>query len=198
MRPSSRVITYFAAVTAFATAATPASAASPPPEFDGSCELSGTARFDHPVTNTVESNGGTFRSSPGLGNCIGTLSAGGRPLDGSQWQIRAKARAKGDFSCLNGSLSGRASMLFLDGEGDPLRVDGRRVKIRARIAMAHAVAAGSIEFLGGRGTSAGGAYNFTPSGGAVAGCAQGGDESLPMTVRMSTRGAFVGLRRHHR
>lgn len=171
--------------------------ASPRPSFDGSCELSGTATFDHPVTNTVERNGGTFRSQPGLGNCIGTLRVGGEELGTQTWAVRARARARGEFSCITGSLGGRASMLFLGEGGKPIRVSGRRVKIRAHIAMAHAVAAASIEFLGARGTSAGGAYNFTPSAGAIAGCAQQGDSSLPMAVRMTTRGELVSLRKRH-
>lgn len=163
--------------------------------FDGSCELSGVARFDHPVTNNVEPNGGTFRTQPGLGNCIGTLRVGNRTLGTQEWAVRARARARGDFSCLSGSLGGRAVTLFLGEDGKPLRVRGRRVRVRGLIAMAHAVAAGSIEFLGGRGSTAGGVYNFTPSGGAVAGCAQNGDKSLPMAVRFTTRGEFASLRR---
>ena len=85
-------------------------------------------------------------------------------------------------------------MLFLGENGKPLRVRGRTVEIRARIEMAHSVAGGTIEFFGARGTTAGGVYNFTPSAGAVAGCAAAGDRSLPMAVRMSTRGEFVSRR----
>jgi hypothetical protein len=165
------------------------------PSIDGSCELSGVARFDHPATNAVEANGGTFHSQAGLGNCIGTLRLNGSDLASGQIPVRARARATGDFSCLSGGLGGRAVMTFLDQAGSPLRVNGRKVKVRSRIAMAHAVAAGSIEFLGAGGSSAGGIYNFTPSGGAIAGCAQGGDSSLPMSVRYTTRGEFQSLRR---
>jgi len=165
------------------------------PSFDGSCELSGVAEFDRPVTNETESNAGTFRSQPGLGNCIGTLKAGGKLLGSREWSVRARARARGEFSCVTGSLRGTARMLFLRDNGKPLRVRGRRVEIRAHIEMAHSVAAGTIEFFGARGTTAGGVYNFTPSLGAVAGCAADGDRSLPMAVRMSTRGEFVSRRR---
>jgi len=164
------------------------------PSFDGSCELSGVADFDRPVTNETEPNGGTFHSQPGLGNCVGTLRARGRLLGSRDWSVRARARAGGEFSCLTGSLRGSATMLFLGENGKPLRVRGRTVEIRARIEMAHSVAGGTIEFFGARGTTAGGVYNFTPSAGAVAGCAAAGDRSLPMAVRMSTRGEFVSRR----
>ncbi len=86
-------------------------------------------------------------------------------------------------------------MTFLRRIGAPLRVGGRAVKIRARIILRHSVVAGTIEFFGARGTTAGGVYNFTPSVGAVAGCARDGDRSLPMAVRMSTHGKFISLPR---
>jgi len=195
MSRKAQLITVVVSIACLVGVLVPASASAARPAFDGSCELSGIARFGHPVTNDVEPNRGKFRSQPGLGNCLGTLSIGDRVFEGTQWPVRARARATGEFSCLTGSLGGRASVVFLDGDGKPLRAHGRKVRIRAVIAMAHAVAAGSIEFAGAKGSSAGGTYNFTPSLGAVAGCAEGGDESLPMTVRYSTRGKLVSLGR---
>lgn len=161
------------------------------PSFDGSCELTGVAHFDRPVTNESEQNGGTFRSQPGLGNCVGVLRAGRRRFDSREWSVRARARARGEFSCISGNLAGSATMVFLRANGKPLRVRGRRVEIKARIEMAHTVVGGTIEFSGARDTTAGGVYSFTPSLGAVSGCAEDGDRSLPMAVRMSTRGEFV-------
>ncbi len=192
-RISRRAVLVAAAVVLLASAS-PASAAQRP-SFNGSCELSGVVDFDRPVTNERTRNGGTFRTQPGLGNCIGTLRAGGKSLGSRPWSVRARARGRGEFSCLTGSLRGGATMTFLRRNGAPLRVDGRTVKIRARIVLRHALVAGTIEFFGARGTTAGGVYNFTPSVGAVAGCARGGDRSLPMAVRMSTHGKFISLPR---
>jgi len=160
------------------------------PTFDGSCELSGVATFDHPVTNAPESNGGTFRSHKGLANCVGDLSAGGRDLGSGTWPVRAHARATGTFSCASGSLTGRARIVVLGDDGRAIKVRGKRVRGWARIEMQHAVASGSISFLGRRDSRAEGVYNFTPSAAAIANCAAKGDKQLPMAVRFTTTGKF--------
>lgn len=160
------------------------------PSFDGACEISGVATFDHPVTNETEANGGRFRSQDGLSNCVGELSAGGEDLGSGTWPVRARARVTGPLSCISGTLNGRARITVLDGEGLALRIAGRKVKGWARIEMRHAVAAGGITFFGAGGSRAEGVYHFTPSASAVAGCAAAGDTQLPMAVRFATSGAF--------
>lgn len=160
------------------------------PSFDGSCELSGVATFDHPVTNTTEANGGRFRSQEGLANCVGDLSAGGVDFGSGTYPVKARARATGTLSCASGSLAGRARIAVLGDDGRTLKVDGRRVRGWAQIQMEHAVAAGRITFFGKGDSQADGVYNFTPSAAAVANCAAKGDKQLPMAVRFTTDGEF--------
>ena len=173
-------------------AAAPAGAAAPP-SVEGACELGGNAVFDHPVTNATRFNGGTFHSDDGLANCVGTLKVGGRSYGPRVWPVRATGRSTGNLSCAAGTLTGRATLLFLRPDGRPLRLSGSTIAFRARIVQHHVVAAGLIDFVGRPGSRAGGIYNFTPSASAIGGCFAAGDKRLPMTVRMSTLGSFTGL-----
>lgn len=160
------------------------------PSFNGSCELSGVATFDHPVTNATEENGGRFRSQEGLANCVGELSAGGVDFGSGTYPVKARARATGPLSCTSGTLRGRSRIVVLGEDGRALKVGDRRVRGWAEIELRHAIAAGGISFFGAGDSRAEGVYNFTPSVGAVANCAGPGDKQLPMAIRFSTTGDF--------
>lgn len=156
-----------------------ASASRGPTAFSGSCQLSGTVRFEPPLT-TAPQTGRVYATAPGT--CNGTLTTPAGHVEPTNGMlVRADAHSAGTESCASGSGTG-----YLNFDGDLLRFT--YTEQRAGPALA-------LEANGANGGSAIAEANISPSANPATilqACGSTGLTAAPIDIRLTTAGTIYG------
>lgn len=174
----------------------PAQAAKPEMAFDGRCDVYGEVTFRDRVTTAVAENPFAFRTADRLTTCAGALRVGDETLRTRTRPVRVVVKGSGHVSCQNSTADGlRGKLLFLRrGKGDvfkPLRVDGRRVRLRTTISLEHVLNSVVATVAGAAGSRAEARATFFPTPEAIERCGQDGIRSLPFNGTILTAGELV-------
>jgi hypothetical protein len=196
MSPMRRVSGLSAAVIGALALASSAHAAAPEMAFDGRCDVYGEVTFRDRVTTEVTENPFVFSTADRLTTCAGALRIGDETLRSRTRPVRVTVSGSGQVSCQNSTAEGlRGRLVFLRrGKGDtfrPLRVEGRRVRLRTTVSLEHVLNSVVASVSGAEETAAEARATFFPTPEAIERCGEDGIRSLPFNGTIVTQNELI-------